>query len=257
MPRLGLFARNTPKLTRSAALVRNDCALPAGGQRVSLWLPRPRCHAKSIGPKRGLTGQIAHKGLPHYRPPNAGPSSAPTPGTRTSTGSPAAPSAAKPSRTSTSPWPTPSSWSDDSYAPLEHLPLGQPTPVLTAASVEDGGVAFVDEGLLAMGLVELRGLRRGEAAGLCGADVDLIEATLRISRTLQQHHGGPVLLPPKTAAGARTLALARRTVAVLSAHRDHTREVAGFDRPRNSSPKHRVVGACWLFWLQGTRAPQQ
>jgi integrase len=80
-------------------------------------------------------------------------------------------------------------------------------------------------------LVALRGLRRGEAAGLCWSDIDLDEATLTISRTLQEHIGRPILLPPKTAASARTLALDRSTVAVLTAHRVRQRVVAGVDRP--------------------------
>ncbi len=80
-------------------------------------------------------------------------------------------------------------------------------------------------------LVALRGLRRGEAAGLCWTDLDLDEATLTICRTLQEHVGRPVLLPPKTAASARTIALDRSTAAVLTAHRAHQRAVAGVDRP--------------------------
>jgi integrase len=80
-------------------------------------------------------------------------------------------------------------------------------------------------------LVALRGLRRGEAAGLCWPDLDLDEATLTISRTLQERVGRPILLPPKTAASARTLALDRSTVAVLTAHRADQRAAAGVDRP--------------------------
>ncbi len=80
-------------------------------------------------------------------------------------------------------------------------------------------------------LVALRGLRRGEAAGLCWPDVDLDEGTLTISRTLQEHLGRPVLLPPKSAASARTLALDRTTVAVLAVQRANQRQAAGVDRP--------------------------
>ena len=89
-------------------------------------------------------------------------------------------------------------------------------------------------------LVAMRGLRRGEAAGLCWPDLDLDEATLTISRTLQGHAGRPVLLPPKTAASARTLALDRSTVAVLTAHRAHQRKAAGVDRPDGFVFAHRT-----------------
>jgi integrase len=88
-------------------------------------------------------------------------------------------------------------------------------------------------------LVAMRGLRRGEAAGLCWPDLDLEEATLTISRTLQEHAGRPVLLPPKTAASARTLALDRSTVAVLTAHRAHQRAAAGVERPDGFVFAHR------------------
>jgi hypothetical protein len=54
---------------------------------------------------------------------------------------------------------------------------------------------------------------------------------LTISRTLHDHVGRPVLLPPKTAASARTVALDRTTVAVLTAQRDRQRRAAGVDRP--------------------------
>lgn len=80
-------------------------------------------------------------------------------------------------------------------------------------------------------LVAMRGLRRGEAAGLCWSDTDLDQATLTISRTLHEDHGRLVLLPPKSAASARTLALDRSTVAVLAVHRERQRQAAGVDRP--------------------------
>ena len=88
-----------------------------------------------------------------------------------------------------------------------------------------------DELRTLLDLVALRGLRRGEAAGVCWPNVNLDEATLTISRTLQEHRGGSVLLPPKTAAGARTVALDCSAVAVLAVHRDQQRRAAGVDRP--------------------------
>jgi len=51
------------------------------------------------------------------------------------------------------------------------------------------------------------GLRRGEAAGLRWCDVDFAGTTLTVSRQLQETSRGPVLLPPKSIAGNRVLAL--------------------------------------------------
>jgi integrase len=107
-------------------------------------------------------------------------------------------------------------------------PIAVWTPADTArflAAIEDDKLHSL------LYLVALRGLRRGEAAGLCWPDVDLDDGTLTIARTLQEHHGRPVLLPPKTAASARTLALDRSTVAVLTTHRHAQRRAAGVDRP--------------------------
>jgi integrase len=67
-------------------------------------------------------------------------------------------------------------------------------------------------------LIALRGLRRGEAAGLRWCDIDLDAATAIISTQLQQYDGRLVLCPPKTACSERAVALDRTTVAVLRAH---------------------------------------
>jgi integrase len=67
-------------------------------------------------------------------------------------------------------------------------------------------------------LIALRGLRRGEAAGLRWCDIDLDAATAIISSQLQQYDGRLVLCPPKTACSERAVALDRTTVAVLRAH---------------------------------------
>lgn len=68
-------------------------------------------------------------------------------------------------------------------------------------------------------LVALRGLRRGEAAGLRWRDVDLDAGVATISQQLQQYGGHMVVGPPKTARSARTIALDRTTVAALRRHR--------------------------------------
>lgn len=68
-------------------------------------------------------------------------------------------------------------------------------------------------------LIALRGLRRGEAAGLRWRDIDLDGATAIITCQLQQYDGRLVLCPPKTARSERAIALDRTTVAVLRAHK--------------------------------------
>ncbi|MBC6461491.1 tyrosine-type recombinase/integrase [Actinomadura sp. HBU206391] len=75
-------------------------------------------------------------------------------------------------------------------------------------------------------LIALRGLRRGEAAGLRWFDVDLDEGTAVISGQLQRRNGRLVACPPKTAHSARVIALDHTTVAALRAHRDRQRNEA-------------------------------
>lgn len=67
-------------------------------------------------------------------------------------------------------------------------------------------------------VIALRGLRRGEAAGLTWSHVDLDDATLTVSQQLLEYDGRLVVSPPKSAASARTLPLDSHTVAVLHAH---------------------------------------
>ena len=68
-------------------------------------------------------------------------------------------------------------------------------------------------------LVALRGLRRGEAAGLRWSDLDLDAGTLTVSGQLQQLGGRIVAGPPKSDAGRRVIALDKTTIAALREHR--------------------------------------
>jgi integrase len=68
-------------------------------------------------------------------------------------------------------------------------------------------------------LVALRGLRRGEAAGLRWSDLDLDAGTLSVSGQLQQLGGRLVAGPPKSDAGRRVIALDKTTIAALREHR--------------------------------------
>jgi integrase len=67
-------------------------------------------------------------------------------------------------------------------------------------------------------LVALRGLRRGEAAGLTWAGLDLDAGTLTVSAQLQQLGGRMVTASPKSDAGRRVIALDKTTVAALRRH---------------------------------------
>jgi integrase len=68
-------------------------------------------------------------------------------------------------------------------------------------------------------LVALRGLRRGEAAGLTWASLDLDAGVLTVSSQLQQLGGKMTTAVPKSEAGCRTVALDATTVAALRGHR--------------------------------------
>ncbi|GAA4632440.1 hypothetical protein GCM10023196_065900 [Actinoallomurus vinaceus] len=69
-------------------------------------------------------------------------------------------------------------------------------------------------------LIALRGLRRGEAAGLRWCDVDLDSGVAVICRQLQQYDGCLKVCPPKTAHSARVIALDHTTIAALRAHKE-------------------------------------
>jgi integrase len=68
-------------------------------------------------------------------------------------------------------------------------------------------------------LVALRGLRRGEAAGLRWGNLDLDAGTLTVTGQLQQLGGRLVAGPPKSDAGRRVIALDKTTIAALREHR--------------------------------------
>jgi integrase len=80
-------------------------------------------------------------------------------------------------------------------------------------------------------LIALRGLRRGEAAGLRWCDLDLDGKTAIISQQLQQYDGRLAICPPKTPHNARVIALDHTTVAALRAHRDRQQREASAHGP--------------------------
>jgi integrase len=85
-------------------------------------------------------------------------------------------------------------------------------------------------------LIALRGLRRGEAAGLRWCDIDLDGGVAVICQQLQQYDGHLTVRLPKTAHSARVIALDRTTVAALRAHQarqDTERAAYGNDYNRS------------------------
>ncbi|WP_433473630.1 tyrosine-type recombinase/integrase [Spirillospora sp. CA-142024] len=96
-----------------------------------------------------------------------------------------------------------------------------PVAVWTAAQTAEFLHAIREHRLYAaFHLIALRGLRRGEAAGLRWCDLDLDQRVAVISQQIQQHQGYLTACPPKTATSARVIALDRTTVAALRAHRE-------------------------------------
>jgi integrase len=76
-----------------------------------------------------------------------------------------------------------------------------------------------DDRLFAMWwLIALRGLRRGEAAGLRWIDVDLDQRVVMIEQQRIAYGRTVAVGPPKTRASRRTIALDQHTVRLLRAH---------------------------------------
>jgi len=67
-------------------------------------------------------------------------------------------------------------------------------------------------------LIALRGLRRGEAAGLRWIDIDLDQRVVMIEQQRIAYGHTVAVGPPKTKASRRTIALDRTTVRLLRAH---------------------------------------
>lgn len=83
-------------------------------------------------------------------------------------------------------------------------------------------------------LIALRGLRRGEAAGLRWVDVDLDAGVVMIGQQRLAYGHTVAVGPPKTAASRRTIALDRHTVHALRTHR------------RRQRAEQRAAGERWL-----------
>jgi integrase len=90
---------------------------------------------------------------------------------------------------------------------------------LTAGDVQAMFTAIVRDESVLFHLTALRGLRRGEAAGLRWSDLDLDAGTLTVTGQLQQLGGRMVAGPPKSDAGRRMVTLDKTTITALREHR--------------------------------------
>ncbi len=117
-----------------------------------------------------------------------------------------------------------------------------PVAVWTAAHVADF-LRFVDlDRLYAMWwLIALRGLRRGEAAGLRWVEVDLNTGVVMISQQRITYGHVTTDGPPKTAASRRTIALDKTTVRLLRAHRRRHQDT------QRANPAGRWVETGYVF----------
>ncbi|MER6007866.1 tyrosine-type recombinase/integrase [Nonomuraea angiospora] len=84
-------------------------------------------------------------------------------------------------------------------------------------------------------LIALRGLRRGEAAGLRWIDLDLDRRELAVNRQLVHTDAGLIVCPPKIAASQRIIALDTETVRLLRRHEQTERQRLG-DAWRETGP---------------------
>ncbi|GII18552.1 hypothetical protein Ppa05_52780 [Planomonospora parontospora subsp. antibiotica] len=81
-------------------------------------------------------------------------------------------------------------------------------------------------------LAALRGLRRGEVAGLRWTDVELEAAELTVAQQRVHAEGRVVVCPPKSAASCRVVALDEETVRVLTCHRERQERQRAAAGPR-------------------------
>ncbi|MBE1586710.1 site-specific integrase [Nonomuraea angiospora] len=75
-------------------------------------------------------------------------------------------------------------------------------------------------------LAALRGLRRGELAGLRWTNVDLQAAELTVTQQRVHADGQVVVGPPKSAASCRVVALDAETIRVLTGHRERQEQLS-------------------------------
>ncbi|MEU1751948.1 tyrosine-type recombinase/integrase [Micromonospora matsumotoense] len=111
-------------------------------------------------------------------------------------------------------------WTDARVEQWERTGDRPPVAVWTADQLAEFLGNVTDDSLFAFWwLTALRGLRRGEMCGLRWTDVDLDRGVLTIERNRTTAGYTIVEGDPKTPAGRRAVALDKRTIQVLRAHR--------------------------------------
>ncbi|MEV6041414.1 site-specific integrase [Nonomuraea sp. NPDC052116] len=112
-----------------------------------------------------------------------------------------------------------------------------PTVAVWTADQLAGFLAFASNDRLHVlrQLIALRGLRRGEAAGLRWIDLDLDRRELAVNRPLVHTDAGLIVCPPKSAASQRIIALDTETVRLLRRHEQAERRRLG-DAWRETGP---------------------
>jgi integrase len=92
-------------------------------------------------------------------------------------------------------------------------------PVLSVSELAAAVDAVEDRYRLAILLCAWCQLRRGEVLGLQRKDIDLLHCTVRIERAMVRPMQGPTVIgPPKTAAGARNLAIPAHVLPAVEQH---------------------------------------
>ncbi|MFI6132757.1 tyrosine recombinase XerC [Micromonospora sp. NPDC051141] len=111
-------------------------------------------------------------------------------------------------------------WTDARVESWEQTGARPAVAVWTADHLAEFLGTVTDDSLFAFWwLTALRGLRRGEMCGLRWTDIDLDHGVLTIERNRTTAGYAIVEGDPKTPAGRRSIALDKRTVQVLRAHR--------------------------------------
>lgn len=112
------------------------------------------------------------------------------------------------------------------------------------------------------------GLRQGELLGLRWTDVDVEQAQLRVSHSLQRHGGKLRLVAPKTATSRRSLSIPAVAVSALRQHRVHqlqARPLAGaswqetgliFTTGRGTGIEAGIVVRSFKRTLRGAELPE-